>query len=197
MTSRPIRRRGTFGLDSDTSSASSERPFVDTEDLEEPFDRELTSQLTLEHTEQEVTRPLSPEPTEATSPLEGLSTGNEGLPRLTAESKDFTLLTEPEHELEEYTPFPEQEQDEDKLSLITEETDLAGPLTQSFAAYGFNPFELRPTEKTREFTSFPFPPLPLTSTISPKKMAQEDVNMADGTKDTEIKMNMPKPFTSK
>ena len=28
-------------------------------------------------------------------------------------------------------------------------------------------------------------------------MAQDDVHMADGTKDTEIKMNMPKPFTGK
>ena len=67
------------------------------------------------------------------------------MPRLTAEPEDFTSLTEPEPKLEEYTPFPEQEQDEDedKLSLVTEETDLAGPLTQSFAAYGLNPFEPR------------------------------------------------------
>ena len=119
------------------------------------------------------------------------------MPRLTAEPEDYTSLIEPKLKLEGYTPFPEQEQDEDKLSLITEETDLAGPLTQSFAAYGFNPFEPRPTEKTKEFISFPFPPLPSTSTISQKKMAQDDVNMADGTKDTEIKMNMPKPFTGK
>ena len=121
------------------------------------------------------------------------------MPRLTAEPEDFISLTEPEPELEGYTPFPEQEQDEDRISLATEETDLAGPLTQSFAAYGFNPFEPRPTEKTKEFISFPFPPLPSTSTstILPKKMAQDDVHMADGTKDTEIKMNMPKLFTGK
>ena len=40
--SRTIQRRGTFGLNSDDSSASSELPFVDAEDPEEQLDRELT-----------------------------------------------------------------------------------------------------------------------------------------------------------
>ena len=77
-TCRSIRRRGTFGLNSDNSSASSKLPFVDAEDPEGQLDHELNSPLTPEQTEREATRPLSPETTEETCPLKGLSTGNEG-----------------------------------------------------------------------------------------------------------------------
>ena len=120
------------------------------------------------------------------------------MPRSTAEPEDFTSLTEPKPELEEYTLLPKQEQDEDKASLVTEDTDLAGPLSQLFAAYGFNPFEPRPTDKDKTFTSFPFPPqFASTSAVIPKKMANEDVDMTNGMKETEIKLNMPRAFTGK
>ena len=65
----------------------------------------------------------------------------------------------PEVELEDFRSLLEpEEQDEDKVSLATEETDSAGPLTQSFAAYRFNPFEPRPEEQTRPLTSLLFHP---------------------------------------
>ena len=93
--------------------------------------------------------------------------------------------------------LPEPKQAEDKVSLTTEDIDPTELLTQLFVAHRFNPFEPRPTQKTETFTSFPFPPLPSTSTTLPKKMANEDVNMVDRTRETEIKMNMLKPFTGK
>ena len=68
---------------------------------------------------------------------------------------------------------------------------------QSFSAYGFNPFEPRPEERTRTRTSFPLPPVIESTPTIKQAMANEDVNMADGTKETEIKLNMPKAFTGK
>ena len=113
------------------------------------------------------------------------------MPRPTAEPKDFISLLEPEPELEEYTLLPEQELDKDKTSLVAKDIDLAGLLSQLFAAYGFNPFEPRTTDKDKTFISFPFPPQPSTSTILLKKLANDDVTVVDGTKDIKIKMNMP------
>ena len=105
------------------------------------------------------------------------------------ESKDIVLLG-PEVELEDFRSLPEpEEQDKDKVSLATEETDSAGPLTQSFAAYGFDLFKPRPEDQTRPFTSFLFPlPISSTSTIQPddkKKMANNDIVITDGTKEAE------------
>ena len=79
-----------------------------------------------EETECEATRPLTPElNTKETRPLEESKPEDDDSLRLRLE-----------------------EQDEDNISLTpeTKETDSAGPLTQSFAAYGFNPFKHRPEE---------------------------------------------------
>ena len=74
-----------------------------------------------EEPKQEVTRSLSPEQTEETWTLEDLE------PR------------------DEDSPSPQVEPEDDR-SLPETETEPEDGLTQSFSAYGFNPFEPRPEE---------------------------------------------------
>ena len=74
----------------------------------------------------EATRPLTPEQyTEETRPLEELKPEDDRSLRLQLEEQDKDIVS---------------------LAPKTEETESAGPLTQLFAAYGFNPFEPRPDE---------------------------------------------------